>query len=224
MLRHMKITLHPALLLMGAALASIPTLPSAVLYDNDQVKVARALEKAQVQGKFHQHQMNRVMVYLQPGQQRFEYQDGRPTAVSNFKAGEVIWSPPTGMHAGTVLDHDFNIIEVELKTPGTDKPITSDHDPLKVDPAHYKLEFENPQVRVLRLKVQPHGTVPLHTYATDHVTIFLTDQNSHIKDSSGKTETAEHKAGDVVWETPATQVEQNIGAQPFEAVTVEIKK
>ena len=128
------------------------------------------------------------------------------------------------MHAGTVLDHDFNIIEVELKTPGTDKPITSDHDPLKVDPAHYKLEFENPQVRVLRIKVQPHGAVPLHTYATDHVTIFLTDQNFHIKDSAGKTETAEHKAGDVVWETPATQTEQNIGAQPFEAVTVEIKK
>jgi hypothetical protein len=220
----MKIILYPALLFMGAALASIPTLPSAVLYDNDQVKVARALEKAQVQGKFHQHQMNRVMVYLQPGQQRFEYQDGRPTAVSNFKAGEVIWSPPTGMHAGTVLDHDFNIIEVEMKTPGTDKPITSDHDPLKVDPAHYKLEFENPQVRVLRLKVQPHGTVPLHTYATDHVTIFLTDQNFHIKDSAGKTETAEHKAGDVVWETPETQMEQNIGAQSFEAVTVEIKK
>jgi hypothetical protein len=220
----MKITLYPALLFMGAALASIPTHPSAVLYDNDQVKVARALEKAQVQGKFHQHEMNRVMVYLQPGKQRFEYQDGRPTAVSDFKAGEVKWSPPTGMHAGTVLDHDFNIIEVELKTTGTDKPITSDHDPLKVDPAHYKLEFENPQVRVLRIRILPHGAVPLHTYATDHVTIFLTDQNFHIKDSTGKMETAQHKAGDVIWETPSTQTEQNIGAQPFEAVSVEIKK
>jgi uncharacterized RmlC-like cupin family protein len=224
MLRHMKITLHPALLLMGAALASIPTQPSAVLYDNSEVKVARALEKAQVQGKFHQHEMNRVMVYLQPGRQRFEYQDGRPTAVSDFKAGEVRWSPPTGMHAGTVLDHDFNIIEVELKTPGTDEPITADHDPLKVDPRHYKLEFENPQVRVLRLRVQPHGVVPLHTYATDHVTIFLTDQKFQIKDATGKEETAEHKAGDVVWETPATHMEQNISDQPFEAVTVEIKK
>src|ERR1700733_16325784 len=224
MLRLMKISLYPALLFMGTALASIPTLPSAVLYDNDQVKVARALEKAQGQGKFHQHQMNRVMVYLQPGQQRFEYQDGRPTAVSNFKAGEVIWSPPTGMHAGTVLDHDFNIIEVELKTPGTDKPITSDHDPLKVDPAHYKLEFENPQVRVLRVKVQPHGVVPLHIYSVDRATVFLTDQNFKIKDANGKTETVEHKAGDVVWETPTKQTEQNLSSEPFEAVTVEVKK
>jgi uncharacterized RmlC-like cupin family protein len=220
----MKTTLLPAILFMGAALASIPTQPSAVLYDNDEVKVARALEKAQVQGKFHQHERNRVMIYLQPGQQRFEYQDGRPTAVSTFKAGEVLWSPPTGMHAGTVLDQDFNIIEVELKTPGTDKPITSDHDPLKVDPAQCKLEFENPQVRVVRARVKPHANIPLHTWATDHVVVFLTDQKFEAKDSTGKTETMEHKAGDVIWGPPVSLTEKNLSAQPFEAVIVEIKK
>jgi hypothetical protein len=224
MLRVMQIALYPALLFISAALASIPTQPSTVLYDNDEVKVARALEKANVQGKFHQHEMNRVMVYLQPGKQRFEYQDGRPTAVSVFKAGEVLWSPPTGMHAGTVLDQDFNIIEVEMKTKGTDKPITSDHDPLKVDPAQCKLELENPQVRVVRARVLPHATVPLHTWATDHVVVFLTDQNFQIKDSTGKTETVEHKAGDVVWGTPVSLTEKNLSAQPFEAVIVEIKK
>ena len=112
----MQMTLHPALLLLGAALASIPTAPSAVLVENNEVKVVRALEKNQVVGKFHQHDMNRVMIYLQPGRQRFEYQDGRKPAVFDFKAGQVVWSPPTGMHLGEVMDHDFNIIEVELKT------------------------------------------------------------------------------------------------------------
>jgi hypothetical protein len=128
------------------------------------------------------------------------------------------------MHAGTVLDHDFNIIEVELKTPGTDKPITSDHDPLKVDAAQCKLELENPQVRVVRARVQPHATVPLHSWATDHVVVFLTDQNFEIKDSTGKTQTVEHKAGDVVWGTPISLSEKNLSAQPFEAVIVEIKR
>ncbi len=220
----MQITLYPALLFIGAALAAIPTQPSAVLYDNAEVKVARALEKANVQGKFHQHEMNRVMIYLQPGQQRFEYQDGRPTAVSVFKAGEVLWSPPTGMHAGTVLDHDFNIIEVEMKTKGTSTPISSDHDPLKVDPAQCKLELENPQVRVVRARVKPHATVPLHTWATDHVVVFLTDQKFQITDSTGKTVTTEHKAGDVIWGTPVSISEKNLSAQPFEAIIVEIKK
>jgi hypothetical protein len=220
----MQMTLHPALLLLGAALASIPTGPSAVLFENNEVKVARALERAHVLGKFHQHVMNRVMVYLQPGRQRFQYQDGRQPAVFDWKAGQVVWSPPSGMHAPEVLDHDFNIIEIELKTPGTDKAISGNLDPLKVDPGHYKLEFENPQVRVLRVRIQPHGVARMHAYSTDRITIFLTDQNFRIKDSTGKDETVEHKAGDVVWETPIEQTEQNLSNQPFEAVTVEVKR
>ena len=224
MLRLMQMTLTPALLLLGAAFASIPTAPSAVLLENNEVKVARALEKYQVPGKFHQHDMNRVMIYLQSGRQKFEYQDGRKPAVFDFKAGQVVWSPPTGMHLGEVMDHDFNIIEIELKTAGTDNATSSDLDPLKVDPGHYKLEFENPQVRVLRVTIPPHGTAPMHAHATDRVTVFLTDQNFRTKDSTGKVATVEHKAGDVAWGTPIEHTEQNLSDQPFEAVTVEIKK
>jgi len=220
----MQSTLCPALLLLGAALASIPTAPSAVLLENSEVKVARALEKNQVVGKFHQHAMNRVMVYLQPGRQRFTYQDGRPPAVFDWKAGQVVWSPPSGMHSPQVVDHDFDIVEVELKTTGTDKAISSDLDPLKVDPAHYKLEFENPQVRVLRVKIPPHGVAPMHAHATDRVTVFLTDQNFRTKDSTGTVATVAHKAGDVAWGTPIEHTEQNLSDEPFEAVTVEIKK
>jgi len=224
MLRLMQMTLHPALLLLGAALASIPTAPSAVLFENNEVKVARALEKNQVVGKFHQHQMNRVMVYLQSGRQRFAYQDGRQPAVFDWKAGQVVWSPPSGMHSPEVLDHDFNIIEIELKTPGTDKPISGNLDPLKVDPGHYTLEFENPQVRVLRVRIPPHGVAPMHAHSTDRVTVFLTDQNFQAKDSAGKVATVEHKAGDVAWGTPIEHSEQNLSDQPFEAVSVEIKR
>jgi quercetin dioxygenase-like cupin family protein len=224
MLPLMQNTLHTAVLLLGAALASIPTSPSAVLIENNEVKVARALEKNQVVGKFHQHDMNRVMIYLQSGRQQFEYQDGRQPAVFDWKAGQVVWSPPSGMHSPKVLDHDFDIIEIELKNPGTDKAITGDLDPLKVDPSHYTLEFENPQVRVLRVKIPPHGVAPMHAHPTDRVTVFLTDQNFQTKDSTGKVTTVEHKAGDVAWGTPIEHTEQNLSDQPFEAVAVEIKK
>jgi uncharacterized RmlC-like cupin family protein len=220
----MQLTSYAALLLLGAALASIPTAPSAVLLENDEVKVARALEKNQVVGKFHQHEMNRVMVYLQSGRQRFEYQDGRQPAVFDWKAGQVVWSPPSGMHSPKVLDHDFDIIEIELKTPGTDKPLTGNLDPLKVDPGHYTLEFENPQVRVLRVRIPPHGVAPMHEHSTDRVTVYLTDQNFQTKDSTGKVATVEHKAGDVAWGTPIEHSEQNLSNQPFEAVTVELKR
>jgi hypothetical protein len=220
----MQITWYPALVLLGAIVAAIPTAPSAPLIENDEVKVVRALEKYHMVGKFHQHDVNRVMVYLQSGKQRFEYQGGKPPDESDWKAGQVVWSPASGMHSPQVLDHDFNIIEIELKKPGTSQSTAGDFDPLKVDPRHYTLEFENPQVRVLRVKIGPHETAAMHEHATDRVTVFLTDQNFQTKDSAGTVATVQHKAGDVAWGTPLKHTEQNLSDQPFEAITVEVKK
>ena len=79
--------------------------------------------------------MNRVMVYLQAGSQRVEYQDGRKPAVVEYKAGEVKWSPPEVMHSPEVIsDQPFNTVEVELKKPGIGKQITNKLDPVKIDP------------------------------------------------------------------------------------------
>jgi hypothetical protein len=219
----MPTSLSAAFLLLAAMLAPIPVSPSAALFENDQVKVTRAMEKHGVQGKFHQHDMDRVMVYLQSARQQFEYQDGRKTEVFDWKAGQVEWNPPTGMHLPLALDRDFNIVEIELKNSGTSKAIAGNLDPLKVAPQYYKLEFENPQVRVLRVTVPPHASVPMHAHSTNRVTVFLTDQNFQTKDASGKTQTVEHKAGDAAWGTPMEHAEQNLSSQPFEAVTIEIK-
>jgi quercetin dioxygenase-like cupin family protein len=220
----MKMMLLPALLFVGGALASIPTQPSAVLTDNSEVKISRALESNHELGKFHQHPLNRVMVYLQSGRQRFEYQDGRKPEVSDWKAGQVVWSPSDGMHAPQILDSPFNIIEVEVKTTGSNQPVTGKLDPLKVDPRHYKLELENSQVRVIRVHIEPHGRTPMHEHALDRATIFLTDQKFRVTDSKGKVDVVEHKAGDVAWQAPLIHTEQNLTDQPFEAVAVEIKK
>ena len=115
-----------------------------------------ALEKPHVKGKFHDHKLNRVMIYLQSARQRFEYQDGRKPAVFNYEAGEVKWSPAEGKHSPEVVSNEpFNIVEIELKKPGTGKKITTPIDPVKIDPKHYKVEFENDQVRVIRAHFRP---------------------------------------------------------------------
>ncbi len=221
----MKARLSATLLICCAVLSAIPISPTATLFENDEVKVVRALEKPHVKGKVHEHKMNRVMIYLQSGRQRFEYQDGKPPAVFNWHAGEVKWSPAGGMHSPEVVsDNAFNLVEVELKTPGTEKPISGKLDSLKVDPRHYTLEFENSQVRVLRVRIEPGGVAPMHEHSIDRVTVFLTDQDFRSKDAAGKVEVSKHKAGDVVWGTPLTHTEKNVGNKPFEVVTMEIKK
>jgi len=77
-----------SILLCCAALAASAAEPSAKLFENDQVNVVRALEKPHVKGKAHEHKINRVMIYMQAGSQRFEYQDGRKPENFDWKAGQ----------------------------------------------------------------------------------------------------------------------------------------
>lgn len=210
-----------ASVLLGAPAAVEPT---ATLFENGQVKVIRALERAHLKGKFHEHTLNRVMIYLQPGKQRFEYQDGRQPSVFDWKAGEVVWSAAGGMHSPEVISDDaFNIIEVELKFPGSGKAIASALDPVKLAPNTYKVEFENSQVRVLRVKIGAHQATPMHEHSLNRVTVFLTDQDFRVTDSQGNVSMVKHNAGEAVWGTPLTHMEENISDLPFEVVTVELK-
>jgi hypothetical protein len=220
----MKIKPIAFLLIAGALLGSIPIKTAATLFENDQVKVVRALETPHVRGKFHQHARNRVMIYLQPGRQRFEYQDGRQPKVFDWKEGEVKWSAAEGMHSAEVTSNDpFNIIEIEIKTPDAGKAITSDLDPVKIDPKHYKVDFENSQVRVLRATVEGHGKTPRHEHAVNRVTVFLTDQEFRVTDPQGKVDLVKHKAGDAIWGTPITHMEENLSDKAFEVVAIELK-
>lgn len=198
--------------------------PSTTFFENDQVKVLRALEKPHVKGKAHEHKMNHVMIYLQSGRQRFEYQDGRKPQEFDWKAGQVAWSPSSGVHAPEVVsDVPFNIIEIELKNSGTAKRITGSTDPVKIDPKHYKVEFENDQVRVVRVKVGARQSIPLHQHTVNRVTVFLTNVKERVTGPDGKAEVVEHKAGDAAWGTPTTHKEENLEDTPFEIVMVEIK-
>ena len=91
----------------------------------------------------------------------------------HWQTGEVKWSPADGMHSPEVISNDaFNIVEIELKRPGKGTTITSNLDPVKIDPKHYKLEFENSQVRVLRVKIEAHGTASMHEHSLNRVTVF----------------------------------------------------
>jgi mannose-6-phosphate isomerase-like protein (cupin superfamily) len=197
--------------------------PSGALLENSDVRITRALEKAHVKGNFHDHKVNRVMVYLQSGTQRFEYQDGRQPQVFDWKAGQVVWSPAEGMHSPEVVsDAPFNIIEMELKKPGAGKAASGPRDALKLDGKHFKLEFENDQVRVLRMKLGPHEATPVLEQSRNSVAIFLTDAAARTTDSRGVVASVTHKAGDVSWETPVTQKIENVSDVPLEMVLVEL--
>ncbi len=224
MIQGVKNAMYSSTLVCFAALAGFSAEPSAKFFENDQVNVFRALEKPHVKGKAHEHKMNRIMIYLQAGSQRIEYQDGRKPGNFDWKAGDVKWSAADGMHAPEVTtDVPFNIIEVELRKAGSGVKAASAQDVLKVDPKHYKLEFENDQVRVLRVRVGAHEKIPMHEHVLNRVSVALTDQNVRSTDSQGKVETVVHKAGEASWGTGKTHKEENLNDKPLEILIVEIK-
>lgn len=95
-------------------------------------------------------------------------------------------------------------------------------DPVKVDSQHYRIEFENSQVRVLRVKVGPNEKSVMHRHP-NAVAVFMTETNAKFTFPDGKSEDATRKAGDVLWTPATTHQPENAGDQPFEVVLVELK-
>jgi quercetin dioxygenase-like cupin family protein len=95
-------------------------------------------------------------------------------------------------------------------------------DPVKVDPQHYKVEFENAQVRVLRISYGPHEKSVMHGHPGS-VAVFLTDNQVKFTLPDGKTEERSGKAGQTVWLAAGKHLPENMHDKPFEIILVELK-
>ena len=99
---------------------------------------------------------------------------------------------------------------------------THAQDPIKVDGKHYKVEFENDSVRVLRITYPAHEKSVMHHHPNS-VAVFLTDGKSQFTLPDGKTQDAPVKAGAVQWTEAGEHLPANVGDKPFELVLVELK-
>jgi len=95
-------------------------------------------------------------------------------------------------------------------------------DPVKVDAKHYKVEFENAQVRVLRITYGPHEKSVMHSHPAN-VAVFLTDGSVKFTLADGKTLSSDVKAGMVKWDGGGKHLPENVGDKPFEVILVELK-
>ena len=95
-------------------------------------------------------------------------------------------------------------------------------DPVKVDPKHYKVEFENAQVRVLRIHFGAHEKSVMHSHPGS-VATFLTDSKVKFTYPDGKSEALTSKAGEARWNNAVTHLPENTGDKPFELIVVEVK-
>ena len=95
-------------------------------------------------------------------------------------------------------------------------------DAVQVDPKHYKVEFENDQVRVLRVTYEPGEKSVMHQHPAS-VAVFLADASGKFTLPDGTTQDASFPAGTVRWGDGETHLPENVGDAPFELILVELK-
>jgi quercetin dioxygenase-like cupin family protein len=95
-------------------------------------------------------------------------------------------------------------------------------DPTKVEPKHYKLNFENDRVQVVSVHYGPHEKSVMHEHPGG-VVVALTAAHLRFTDENGKTREVYSKPGETRWYPPFKHMVENLGDTSYEAVYVGVK-
>ena len=95
-------------------------------------------------------------------------------------------------------------------------------DPVQVDPKHYKVEVDNDQVRVVRFRLGPKESTPMHEHPPGVVTL-LTDARLKFTLADGKTEERTATAGSVRYRPAVKHSVENLNDTDVELIEVELK-
>lgn len=206
-----RLTMFLALFLSGIQAQNAPA-PVAITprLDTPQVRVIVAtLQPRMPVNARTGHATDRVIIYLDAG--AMTRTDGDRTNRIEFQRGDVRWVPASGPYtAENLSDRPIRILEIDLKGPPGGPAAVSTRDPVATDNTHYKVEFENEHVRVLRVHygAREHGA--MHEHLLNRVVLYLNDQPGA-------------KADDVRMAGPAMHAEENASEQAADRIAVEIK-
>ena len=95
-------------------------------------------------------------------------------------------------------------------------------DPVKVDPAHYKVVFENTSVRVLSINYPVGATSKMHQHP-DYIVIPLAASKVRFTTPDGKSEDRDMANESATYTPASTHNPTNIGTGPITALLVEFK-
>jgi hypothetical protein len=95
-------------------------------------------------------------------------------------------------------------------------------DVLQVDTLHYRLDFENEKMRVLRLTLKPSETVPLHD-DKDALVVCLKEYHVRFMSPNGRSEDIHMEPGVSRWIYGETRSEKNLGTKSVEMLFIEPK-
>lgn len=96
-------------------------------------------------------------------------------------------------------------------------------DPVEVDSDHYKLEFENEHVRILRITYGPLEKSVMHEHPASVAVFLADDQHWRFTAPDGTTEETAGKIGETAWREAGKHLPENLDDEPQEVILVELK-
>ncbi|HZI94512.1 MAG TPA: hypothetical protein VFE84_09725 [Patescibacteria group bacterium] len=96
-------------------------------------------------------------------------------------------------------------------------------DAVTADPAHFKVQFENDEVRVVHVVQAPHEKSATHSHPAS-LLVFLTDIHVRFTYPDGRSEEVRGSAGQTRWIGPVTHQVENLADAPSEVLHIEIKQ
>jgi quercetin dioxygenase-like cupin family protein len=96
-------------------------------------------------------------------------------------------------------------------------------DPVAVAPGQYKVEFEDADVRVLRVVYAPGEKSAMHEHP-DSVAVYVTGGHIRITLPDGRVGEPRVPPGATMRHAAGSHAIENLGDAPFELVLVELKK
>jgi uncharacterized protein (TIGR02246 family) len=119
-------------------------------------------------------------------------------------------------------DGKWRLLRDTFNSDGAVPTAAAGPDAVAADPAHYKVEFENDKVRVLRILYGPKEKSVMHSHPNG-VVVFLNDLQGRFTMPDGTTEDRQTKAGTVGWTDATTHNPENLSDKPLEVIQVELK-
>src|SRR5882672_9424767 len=101
-------------------------------------------------------------------------------------------------------------------------PSARAQDPVAVNPAIAKVEFENNRIRVLRVHYEPHQKFAMHQHPAK-VAVCLTNFHMHRVAADGTPSEGACPASSVTWREPEQHAVENLDNAPADTIEIELK-
>jgi quercetin dioxygenase-like cupin family protein len=190
-----------------------------VLLENDRVRVLEAKLKPGDKTALHSHPAN-IIYSFTDSKAKFAPSGGKAT-IRPMKAGAVLWSPPETHVSENAGKTEAHVLIFELKKLGRHGTQASGADPVKADPAHFKVRLNNASVRVLEFRGKPGDKFPMHSHP-DYVAYTFSGGKTTYSFPDGKTAERQVTAGNATWNESETHAGQ-IGDTETHTLLVELK-